>query len=106
MVGRSDIPEQYKSKCWIEPLNLDELRRIPSLYDIAIWNERDLVASLAREREVWKRDTTGETFEQARQLWKGKLCQASGLRTVQDIKKGADYVLVGTYLREFAESLK
>jgi len=106
VVSRTDIPEKYMGKCWIEPLNLDGLRRIPSSYDVVVWNERDLAASLAQGKEIWKLDTTGETFEQARALWKGKLCQASSLRTKRDIKPGANYVLVGSYLKEFADSLR
>jgi hypothetical protein len=100
------LPKVYQERCWIEPLNLAQLRNIPDVYPVVVWNERDIVESLAHGREIWKRDTTGETFEQARRLWGGKLCQASGLRTVNDIKPGADYVLVGSYLKEFADSLR
>ena len=45
-------------------------------------------------------------FEQAREIWKGWLCQESYLRTVKDIKPGADAILVGSYLEEFAKSIK
>ena len=47
-----------------------------------------------------------ETFEQARSMFKGWLCQASNIRTASDIKEGAEAVLVGTHIPEFVGSLK
>ena len=61
-----------------------------------VWNSRDLVTGGLKK----------ETFEDARKIWKGWLCQASNIKTVADIKEGADAVLVGSHLPEFAESIQ
>jgi len=61
-----------------------------------VWNSRDLSDGGLKK----------ETFEEARRLWKGWLCQASNICSVADIQDGADAVLVGTHLEEFALSLK
>jgi hypothetical protein len=94
VVGR--VPEVYQDRCWIEPLNLRELREIPEGYKV-VWNQRDLL-----EDGVMKKESFGE----ARKIWKGWLCQASFLRTTYDIRDGADAVLVGTHLRDFSDSVK
>ncbi len=93
VVGR--IPGIHRDKCLIEPLNLEELKKIPSDCKI-VWNSRDLFNGELKK----------ETFEQAREIWKGWLCQASNIKTIEDIKEGADAVIVGSNLIEFAESLK
>ncbi|HEY4511884.1 MAG TPA: hypothetical protein VJH55_03530 [Candidatus Paceibacterota bacterium] len=93
VVGR--IPLVYADKCLIEPLTLEGLKIIPTAAR-AVWNSRDL-------------DTGGMkkgTFEQARKIFSGWLCQASNIRTVSDIKEGADAVLVGTHLEMFTKSLR
>ncbi len=93
VVGR--IPGVHPERCWIEPLSLSELRTLPDARR-AVWNSRDLAdGSLKRE-----------TFAQARQAFKGWLCQASNIRTLRDIEEGADAVLVGAHLLEFRDSLK
>lgn len=73
---------------------LNELKGLPPATKV-VWNSRDL--------------TTGgqkaETFTQARKVWKGWLCQASNIRTINDVQPGADAVLVGTHLGEFASSM-
>jgi indole-3-glycerol phosphate synthase len=92
-VGR--IPEIYKDKCLIEPLNLQELKNIPESLKV-VWNSRDLSNGKSKK----------ETFEQARKIFKGWLCQASYVKTVSDIKSGANAVLVGTHLTDFIESIK
>ena len=92
VVGR--IPEVHLSKCLIEPASLRDISGIPPETRL-VWNSRDL-------------DTGGlkkETFEEARALWKGWLCQASNIKTIEDIKVGADAILVGTDLIEFSKSL-
>ncbi|MDO8593890.1 MAG: hypothetical protein Q7R93_00025 [bacterium] len=93
VVGR--IPETELTKCIIEPFTLAELREIPEECR-AVWNSRDL--------------TTGglkaETFEEARRLFPGWICQASHLKTVADIHPGAEAVLVGTHLETFAASIR
>ena len=93
IVGR--IPPIHQEKLVIEPLNLDELSRISSHLK-ALWNSRDLSNGGFKK----------ETFEEARLIFSGWLCQASNIKTIADIKEGADAVLVGTHLSEFAESLK
>jgi len=92
VVGR--IPKVHIEKCLIEPLILAELETIPHALR-AVWNTRDLRDGSTKE----------ETFAEARARFSGWLCQASNLRTVEDIKSGADAVLVGTHLEEFAASL-
>ena len=91
VVGR--VPAVHAEKCLIEPKTLEELRAIPEGSRV-VWNTRDL------ETGGLKR----ETFAEARALWGGWLCQASNIRTVADIEPGADAVLVGTHLAEFAAS--
>jgi len=93
VVGR--IPSIHAEKCLIEPLTLDELKTIPASFKV-VWNSRDLSNGGLKK----------ETFEEARAVFSGWLCQASNIKTVQDVKKGADAVLVGTHLLEFAGSLK
>jgi len=93
VVGR--IPAIYKEKCLIEPLTLNELKSIAETFKV-VWNSRDLSDGSMKK----------EKFDEARKIFKGWLCQASNVNTVQDIKTGADAVLVGTHLLGFAESLK
>jgi indole-3-glycerol phosphate synthase len=93
VVGR--IPAVHREKCLIEPLTIAELRDIPNDLKV-VWNSRDLSDGGMKK----------ETFAQARQAFSGWLCQASNIKTVDDIEEGADAVLVGTNLEEFAESLK
>ncbi len=92
VVGR--LTNNHKEKCLFEPLSLEELRSIPKNLKV-VWNSRDLSDG---------KDKT-ETFEQAREIFKGWLCQASNIKNVSDIKVGADAVLVGTNLLEFSKSL-
>ena len=92
VVGR--IPAIHERKCLIEPLTIAELKKIPSTLK-AVWNSRDLSTGGMKK----------ETFEQAREVFSGWLCQASNIQTIKDIKVGANAVLVGTHLSEFAESL-
>lgn len=106
------LPMVHQDKCWIEVLNLEQIRSYGNAlrhYPVLVWNERDLEASLSEGREIWKSETSGETFEQALELARSysiDICQASGLKTVKDIKQGAKYVLVGSNLREFARSMR
>lgn len=93
VVGR--IPSIHLDKCLIEPLTTDELKTIPENIKV-IWNSRDLSDGSLKK----------ESFEKAREVFRGWLCQASNIVTIDDIKKGANAVLVGTHLFEFAELLK
>ena len=93
IVGR--VPEVHIERCFIEPLNLNDLCKIPLSNLRVVWNSRDLSTGKPKP----------ETFEQARKIWKGWLCQASYIRNLNDIKSGADAALIGTHLEEFAKSL-
>lgn len=96
VVGRiPNIPEGLLKKCLVEPNSLEELKSIPSDLKV-VWNSRDLITGGFKN----------ETFEQARELFKGWLCQASNIRSIHDIKEGADAVLVGSNLDSFIASLK
>jgi len=91
-VGR--VPSVHADRCIIEPYTLAELVNIPSGLR-ALWNSRDL-ATGGRKRE---------TFGEARALRAGWLCQASNLRTRDDIHPRAEAVLVGAHLPDFIASL-
>lgn len=93
VVGR--IPQIHTEKCLIEPLSLDELKSIPSNLKV-VWNSRDLSNGKMKK----------ETFEEAREIFKGWLCQASNITKISDVKEGADAVLVGSHLLDFSKSLK
>jgi indole-3-glycerol phosphate synthase len=91
VVGR--VPAVNLARCMIEPRSLQELGDIPKDAK-AVWNSRDL-------------DTGGlksESFEQARNTWGGWLCQASNIRTIEDVQPGADAILVGGHLPAFVRS--
>lgn len=92
VVGR--IPQIQLNKCLIEPLSLQELSTIPDNLKV-VWNSRDLKDGTLKK----------ETFEEAISLFKGWMCQASNIETIDDIKEDAQAVLVGTHLEGFAESL-
>jgi indole-3-glycerol phosphate synthase len=92
VVGR--VPTVHKEICWVEPLSLSQLATIPENYKI-VWNARDIGTGKPKP----------ETFEQARDAWGGWLCQASFIRHINDVKAGADGILVGQGLAEFVKSL-
>lgn len=91
VVGR--IPNIHKDKCFIEPLTLSELKTIPENLKV-VWNSRDLSDGGIKQ----------ETFKEARKIFKGWMCQASNIKTAEDIKEGADAILIGTHLSEFIKS--
>ena len=91
----SRIPAIHHDKCLIEPSTLAELKMIPENLKV-VWNSRDLSDGGIKT----------ETFEDVRKIFKGWLCQASNIKTIEDIKDGVDAVLVGTNLEEFSDSLK
>ena len=92
VVGR--IPNIHKEKCIIEPLTLVDMQEL-DLNAKAVWNSRDLKFGGLKE----------ETFDQARKLFKGWLCQASNIKSISDVNENADAILVGTHLEDFTESL-
>lgn len=93
VVGR--LTAKYQDKCLFEPLSLEELKNIPENLKV-VWNSRDLANGKIKK----------ETFEQAREIFKGWLCQASNIKTIEDIKAGADALLVGQNIFTFIKSLK
>ena len=92
VVGR--VPEVHTDICWIEPIGLDQLASIPNNYKV-VWDARDRKTG----------EPKAETFEQARELWQGWLCQASYIKHIDDVKGGANGILVSQSLPEFANSL-
>ncbi|OGG49049.1 hypothetical protein A3G63_00595 [Candidatus Kaiserbacteria bacterium RIFCSPLOWO2_12_FULL_52_8] len=96
-VGR--VPLENPQRFLIEPYTLEELCAVPHhLY--TVWNSRDL------RKLDQPENRKSETFEQARKVFPGWLCQASNVSTVLDIDPGANAVLVGTHLPTFIESAR
>ncbi len=92
VVGR--VPQIFQEKCWLEPVNIQELKSFPPGSKV-VWNTRDLNTGNPKI----------ETFTEARQLWPGWLCQASNILTISDVDPLADAILVGSHLPEFVQSL-
>ncbi len=92
VVGR--IPNVHKDKCIIEPYTLEDLQSLPGGVR-AVWNSRDLETGGMKQ----------EDFKIARGHFPGWLCQASNIKTIDDVDDAADAVLVGTNLEQFATSL-
>lgn len=92
VVGR--IPKVHLGKCMIEPNTLEELKIIPENLRV-VWNSRNLANGGFKT----------EAFQEAREIFKGWLCQASNIEAVADIEPGANAVLIGTNLEEFIQSL-
>lgn len=109
VVGRiPGVDPPKRGKYLIEPSKLQDLFYMPRGFKV-VWNTRDLQrALLAYERgEKLPHDIERpETFSEARAIWPGWLCQASNIKTVVDVKKGADAILVGTHLETFIESIQ
>jgi indole-3-glycerol phosphate synthase len=93
VVGR--IPAVHLDKCLTEPNFLDELKTIPHTMKV-VWNSRDLKTGGLKQ----------ETFKEARKIFPGWLCQASNIKTIDDVEEGADAVLVGQNLEGFIESMR
>jgi indole-3-glycerol phosphate synthase len=93
VVGRLPAAD-LAARCLVEPNSVAELGRLPP-GTAAVWNSRDLATG----------DRKGETFADARAAWDGWLCQASNVSRPSDVEIGADAVLVGAALPEFAVAL-
>jgi indole-3-glycerol phosphate synthase len=91
VVGR--IPLVHLDKCLLEPNTLVELQALPEGVKAA-WNSRDLATGGRKS----------DTFQQARQVFSGWLCQASNISSMQDVDPTADAILVGTDLAKFRDS--
>lgn len=88
VVGR--IPKVFRKQCMFEPLALDELKMVPDGMKV-VWNSRDLATGGLKE----------ETFQEARVLFPGWLCQASNIKSFEDVDPSTDAVLIGTHLNNF-----
>lgn len=93
VVGR--ISGVHLDKCLIEPFSLNELKVI-SPDTKAVWNSRDLSDG----------SNKSETFDEARDIFSGWLCQASNISSLRDINPKADAVLIGTQLEKIANEIK
>lgn len=96
VVGR--LPDtELLSRCLIEPTELQQLEafvsKLPPDQKI-VWNSRNLADGSTRDRSE---------YATARSLWPGWLCQASNIRSVDDVMYDADAILVGEHLEEFIE---
>ncbi|MCA9309232.1 hypothetical protein KC973_02550 [Candidatus Saccharibacteria bacterium] len=94
VVGR--LPDtKLLSRCLIEPSTLEQLEafitELPPEQKI-VWNSRNLADGSNRDRNE---------FSTARSLWPCWLCQASNIRSSNDVVDGADAILVGEHLEEF-----
>jgi indole-3-glycerol phosphate synthase len=83
--------EDLLEHCLLEPRTLMELAGLPADAR-AVWNSRDLQTGGFK----------AETYERARLLFPGWLCQASNITTWADVHSDADAILIGTNLVEFA----
>lgn len=92
VVGR--IPAVHTDKCIIEPNSLEELKALPHNMKV-VWNSRDLKTGCLKK----------ETFVEARKIFPGWLCQASNIKSIEDVEKEANAVLVGESLEKFVQSL-
>jgi indole-3-glycerol phosphate synthase len=91
VVGRT--PNIHLDKCLLEPNTLGELASLPKGVK-AVWNSRDLATGGRKT----------DTFQAARQIFPGWLCQASNISSIDDVDPSANAVLVGTALSKFAKS--
>lgn len=82
--------------CYIEPLNLQQLVEFDSQVERMVWNTRDLSDGSSKD----------ESWQEARRLRTGWLCQASNITTPNDIQADADAIIVGQHLPEFTNHYK
>ena len=93
VVGR--LPGVYVEQCMVEPYTLAELADLPR--DVrAVWNSRDLRTGGLKDA----------TFQAARRLFPGWLCQASNIEKISDIDRSANAVLIGAHLAKLASDLE
>lgn len=92
VVGR--IPDADPSRVLAEARDLRDLRDLPE-HVRAVWNSRDL--STGRMRG---------SFEEARRIRPGWLCQASGISSPGDVSPRADAFIVGENLVRFCSGLR
>lgn len=89
----------YEKEFVIEAVDLEQLAWLEKVrFDyhglqgmLVVWNQRNLNSGFPKK----------ETFKEAREIYKGKLIQASLIKGKTDIDPNADGVLIGTNLEEF-----
>jgi indole-3-glycerol phosphate synthase len=92
VVGRLPA-NRFLHKVMIEPNSLDEINDLDKSLKV-VWNARDLKNG----------GTKSATFEEARNVFPGWLCQASFIKSFRDIHEKADAAIVGTHLLEYYRS--
>jgi len=94
VVGR--VPaNKYIDKCMLEPTCLREMEDYPKNAKV-VWNARNLLTGLPKK----------ETFEDALDKWQGWICQASMIKSLNEVHPDVDAVMVGTYMDEIIEDMK
>ncbi len=88
------LPKIHLDKCLIEWSTIEDLGKMAT-GQRAVWNSRILETG---ERKV-------DTFDKARQIFPGWLCQASNISNLDQINLAANAVLIGTNLPLLANQL-
>lgn len=96
VVGRIPPPE-LAPVCIYEPTHLHELKNIPPGLKL-MWNERNLQTGRPRipDRLI---------FPDIRNAYEGWLCQASFIKTLEDVHPKADAFIVGEHLPSFVDRM-
>jgi indole-3-glycerol phosphate synthase len=92
VVGRE--AEHCGPQCWYEPRFIIDLERCSPGTKV-VWNTRDLRCGSPKV----------ETWERARSMWRGWMCQASNIRKLTDVRPDADAFLVGEHLPAIVKEL-
>lgn len=88
-------------KCLIEPTSIQNMKDIllecsmRGFEPRIVWNSRDLETG----------ELKMETWKEARKLYRGWMCQASNIKSIKDVEKDADAVIVGENLARFLSSI-
>jgi len=93
-VGR--LPIEYSDKILYEPLSVAEIPADINPDTRIVWNKRDLATGGVKS----------ETMADLRSVFGGWVCQASMVRSIEDVNPAANAVLVGQHLVDYVESLE
>jgi len=97
VVGRVPTADDIElERCLIEPVAIGQFEEFAA---------RGVQRMVHNARDVFSGQPQHFSFEEARALWDGWLCQASLIQTVEDVRPDAQAVLVGTHLPEFIQSM-